>query len=247
MNPPSSSPPPNDPSIQWARLEEDKIVLVRVIGRGSFQNAPTIKHILDETLKRGSNSHFIVDLRECPTMDSTFMGQLTLIASSQLARKQPQLVICNANEQNRRLLRTLGVDRIMDIRQGGAGESAAEGAECRPAAAPAISRVERIIQMVDAHYGLIAENPKNADQFGNVIKYLLQDLEREKKREEEEKKREEEEKKKQEEEAKAKKKQDEENPPPDEQKTKPAAPDSQADTETLSDADESEDRDAPAS
>ena len=57
----------------------ERTVWVRVSGRGSFQNSGPLKDFAKEMLARGYKS-FVIDLGECPVMDSTFMGTLAGIA-----------------------------------------------------------------------------------------------------------------------------------------------------------------------
>ena len=57
----------------------ESTVWVRVSGRGSFQNSSPLKDFAKEMLSRGYKT-FVIDLGECPVMDSTFMGTLAGIA-----------------------------------------------------------------------------------------------------------------------------------------------------------------------
>src|SRR6202012_6297014 len=59
--------------VQVARRDKD--VYVQVIGRGSFQNASHVKNFCEETLKGGAEN-FLVDLKDCTYLDSTFLGTL---------------------------------------------------------------------------------------------------------------------------------------------------------------------------
>ena len=57
----------------------DRTVWVRVEGKGSFQNATGLKQFGKEMTNRGFRQ-FVFDLKQCPVMDSTFMGTLTSIS-----------------------------------------------------------------------------------------------------------------------------------------------------------------------
>ena len=56
-----------------------KVVCIRVQGKGSFQNSTGIKDFAAAMILRGHRD-FVVDLAGCPVMDSTFMGTLAGIA-----------------------------------------------------------------------------------------------------------------------------------------------------------------------
>src|SRR5260370_38068140 len=57
----------------------DRIVWVRVEGNGSSTNSTALRDFAKEMIHRGARE-FIVDLCNCPVMDSTFMGMLAGIS-----------------------------------------------------------------------------------------------------------------------------------------------------------------------
>src|SRR6266446_3345121 len=57
----------------------DRIVWVRVEGNGSSTNSTALRDFAKEMIHRGARE-FIVDLCNCPVMDSTFMGTLAGIS-----------------------------------------------------------------------------------------------------------------------------------------------------------------------
>ena len=59
--------------MQVARHGKD--VYVQITGRGSFQNASHVKNFCEEMIKSGSEN-FLIDLKECTYLDSTFLGTL---------------------------------------------------------------------------------------------------------------------------------------------------------------------------
>ena len=52
---------------------------VRVDGRGSFQNSSGLKDFAAEMKQRGIRQ-FVIDLKSCELMDSTFLGTLAGLA-----------------------------------------------------------------------------------------------------------------------------------------------------------------------
>src|SRR5258708_33148873 len=57
----------------------DRIVWVRLEGNGSSTNSTALRDFAKEMIHRGARE-FIVDLCNCPVMDSTFMGTLAGIS-----------------------------------------------------------------------------------------------------------------------------------------------------------------------
>ena len=102
----------------------NKIVWIKVEGKGSFLNSAGVKEFAKEMVNRG-HREFVVDLRNCPVMDSTFMGTLAMIALRLREIGQGSLHVINLNERNHDLLTNLGLDQLfsMDacgVREGGA-------------------------------------------------------------------------------------------------------------------------------
>jgi anti-anti-sigma factor len=159
------------------------VVVIRVAGRGSFANSVELKKLTDhlaETYGPGEY-HFIVDLGECPTMDSTFMGVLASVGLRQKRDGLDLLTVVNATEHARRLMQTLGLTHFMDIR--GADhdiqKSVGQG-QFQTARPEQVSDFGRIIHMIEAHEQLCDADTENAVRFRDVLKYLHESLDREK-------------------------------------------------------------------
>src|SRR6516225_2298881 len=71
-------------------------VWVKVEGKGSFLNCANLKEFAREMLNRGYHE-FVVDLADCPTMDSTFMGTIATVALRlrELGHGHVHVVHCN--------------------------------------------------------------------------------------------------------------------------------------------------------
>ena len=151
-------------------------VWVRVEGKGSFQNSTPLKEFAREMLGRG-HREFVVDLKECPFMDSTFMGTLASIALKSRADGAGGLHIINLNERNQDLLCNLGLDQLMQL-------------DLPPQASPAltgqalpldpISRADKAAEaltMLEAHEAVVAVNPENEAKFKDVLDFLRQNIE----------------------------------------------------------------------
>ncbi len=156
-----------------------KVVCIRVQGKGSFQNSTGIKDFAAAMILRGHRD-FVVDLAGCPVMDSTFMGTLAGVAQRLLRLGQGGLHVINANERNTDLLQGLGLDQIVSMEGKDsllALESQAETQDQLPAA-PADKRTTTET-MIAAHQALVDADPDNLCKFKDVLDYLKQDLRRE--------------------------------------------------------------------
>ena len=148
----------------------DRTVWVRVEGKGSFLNSTGLKQFGREMTNRGYRQ-FVVDLKACPVMDSTFMGTLTSIAMHLRELGSGQLCIVNLNERNRDLLSNLGLDRFFNM----GGAPCAEPVQ-EPLPTVADDKQTRAETMIEAHEAVVAANPANEAKFKDVIDYLKQDL-----------------------------------------------------------------------
>lgn len=183
----------------------EKVVCIRVRGRGSFLNSAGIKQFAKEMIQRG-HREFVVDLADCPAMDSTFMGTLTGVALQLQSIGHGNLHVIRCNERNTDLLQGLGLDQILDLADapGGSADPEANGyypvedgdnhgtadEKLNPAVAaaadvddheleaPRADRQQTSEVMLAAHQALVDADPQNLSKFKDVLDYLKQDLQR---------------------------------------------------------------------
>lgn len=151
----------------------EREVWIKVEGKGSFLNSPALKEFAKEMVNRGYRD-FRVDLRNCPVMDSTFMGTLAGIALRLREIGQGGLQVVNLNERNRELLCNLGLDQLFLVQSqptAGAAEEALESAPVQPQ-----DRTTQAQTMLEAHEALVAADAQNLTKFKDVLEYLKQDL-----------------------------------------------------------------------
>ncbi len=145
----------------------DQIVWVRVKGNGSSRNSTALRDFAKEMIHRGARE-FIVDLCDCPMMDSTFMGTLAAIS---LSLGEGCLSVVNLNERNGESLRSLGLDQIFNL---------SVSAKKRDGQALAIpdeeDRIARARTMLEAHEALIKTAPESLSKFKDVVQYLEEEL-----------------------------------------------------------------------
>ena len=152
----------------------NRTVWVRVEGKGTFLNSTGLKEFSKEMINRG-HREFVVDLRNCPLMDSTFMGTLAAIGLALRGLGQGELRAVNLNERNRDLLTNLGLDQLFTL-----------GGDEPPAAAAVVPQTplddapaDKLTQtqtMLEAHEACVQADGANAAKFKDVIEYLKQDL-----------------------------------------------------------------------
>jgi len=141
-------------------------VWVRVAGRGTFQNSTGLKEFAAEMTRRG-HREFIVDLKDCELMDSTFMGTLAGIALRLGA--EGRVRIARANARCRTVMKNLGLDRIVTVEEEPAlvePSPPLRDAEGHP---PREAKRETIIE---AHRNLVEADPANEVRFKDVIDFL---------------------------------------------------------------------------
>ena len=124
-------------------------------------------------MNRG-HREFIVDLKNCPVMDSTFMGTLAGMALRLREIGQGQLHVINLNERNSELLQNLGLDQLFVIES-----PSAKGVDTETGTAienQSDGRDDRARTMLEAHEALVEADPENITKFKDVLDYLKQDL-----------------------------------------------------------------------
>ena len=159
-----------------------KVVCIRVQGKGSFLNSVGVKRFAKAMVNRGFRD-FVVDLAACPVMDSTFMGTLTGIAFRLRELGQGGLHVINSNERNTDLLEGLGLDHLLSLENGtGGSHTSLMDEELRAEDELPVEKLDRRATtetMIAAHQALVDADPENLCKFKDVIDYLKQDLHQE--------------------------------------------------------------------
>ncbi len=157
----------------------ERTVWVRVSGRGSFQNSGPLKDFAKEMLSRGYKS-FVIDLGECPVMDSTFMGTLAGIALK-LQASEGLVRVTGLNERNFSLLSNLGLDQLLKLEAQTTGESgicaAQEFARVENLSSTPQDKQAQAVTMLEAHEAVVEANPENEAKFKDVLEFLRQNVE----------------------------------------------------------------------
>jgi anti-anti-sigma factor len=170
---------PSESSLLVGRI--DGTLWVRVESRGSFKNSPELKAVAESAMRRGMRQ-VVVDLAECPIMDSTFMGTLTSLhlALEKLPEGDGKLVVLNANDRNLDLLQSLGLDHLFHVDKDGTefsdlrrevDEEILARAKIQP-----LDKTEHAAHVLEAHEALTRTNAANRDRFRDVVSFLRSEV-----------------------------------------------------------------------
>jgi anti-sigma B factor antagonist len=155
----------------------DHTAFIRITGRASFASSVSFKLLINE-LRSSGFKNFVLDLTECVTMDSTFLGVLAGMALKIADEQQPDrsisLQLLNPNQRISDLLENLGVCHLFKTAYG------PRPADADYAPAPvnenANSREQISATCLEAHQTLMAINPDNVPKFKDVTQFLAEDL-----------------------------------------------------------------------
>src|SRR5690606_25379805 len=107
--------------IQYARLP-DGIVVIRVHGKGTHLLSPSLRRVYELTRDQEPAPRYVIDLQDCTTMDSTFMGTLASIGLYQRRHTGSATIVTNMSDHVRHLLEMLGLKFILEMRHRTPGE-----------------------------------------------------------------------------------------------------------------------------
>ncbi len=158
-------------------LREDT-AWVRVVGRGVFLVSHSLKSWLLNQMAKGF-TNIIVDISECKTIDSTFMGMLTGVSIRLKRSGRSPLILANVTPHSRRLLETLGLDKFLRLEDSLELDNTLKWEELSVEFLDKMSTTEN---MLEAHKQLLDTGTLAEKQFRNVYKMLEDDLTRQKKK-----------------------------------------------------------------
>ena len=145
----------------------DGVYLVTVRGRANFDYAVPLRDLL-----KGLTDYkcFRFDMSKCETMDSTFMGVLSMLGiRGYKSGKLPE--IYGASDNVRKLLADLGVAKLFTFKD---GDAPAMTGETAPNASG--DRLTLAETVAEAHKTLVEASSENAKIFDAVIRYAEEDV-----------------------------------------------------------------------
>ena len=135
-----------------------------------------------ECMIEKGEKRIVVDLEDCPVMDSTFMGTLTGISRRLRDIDGGELEVINANERNRDLIESLGLDFVLTLDTDGSAWQAERAAISRQFREEEVelepeelTKAQKTEFILEAHENLTEANPANIPRFEDVISYLRQE------------------------------------------------------------------------
>jgi len=155
----------------------DRVALVKICGRASFNCSVDFKTLAYELRDRGYRN-FVLDLTDCLILDSTFLGVLAGfgLKLAGAAGEKATVTLLNPNQRILDLLDNLGVAHLFCIAQG--KEPPTEKFhEVRPADGSP-NKIENTRTCLEAHQTLMNVNPGNIPKFKDVAKFIAEDLKR---------------------------------------------------------------------
>jgi len=141
--------------------------LITVKGRANFEYAVPVRELVKDL---EFFDRFAFELSDCVTMDSTFMGVLTMLALRGI-RKQNPVQLWNASPEVTKLLEDLGVAKLFNFCTGTPESIAESGSACCTG-----TRLDMAETVAEAHRTLVEAEPANAATFENVIKFADEDV-----------------------------------------------------------------------
>ncbi|HYG22671.1 MAG TPA: STAS domain-containing protein [Verrucomicrobiae bacterium] len=155
----------------------EKCACIRISGRANFTSSIDFKTLVNELLQKGYN-YFVLDLRECTLMDSTFLGVLAgfglRVTAPQPDQQTRTIELYNPNPRITDLLENLGVLHLFRLQQGEVCLPEPTTDHNHSPGAP--SREEVTQTCLEAHRTLMDLSPENAARFKDVAAFLAEDL-----------------------------------------------------------------------
>jgi anti-anti-sigma regulatory factor len=144
---------------------------VRVVGRGTFQNATLLKDTCQRLQSLGL-TRLTINLHECETMDSTFLGVLAG-AALRFRRAGGEVTLTHVTGRKMELVENMCLDRLLTVR-GADGPEPVTGFD--PVAGPVPDQVALSRTVLDAHETLSQLSEDNRRKFKDVVDFLRTEL-----------------------------------------------------------------------
>ena len=126
-----------------------------------------------ELRKRGI-CEFVLDLRECVTMDSTFLGVLAglVLRNNHPTPESPRIELLNPNPRVLDLIENLGVLELFKVSH----QEAPYTLLFETAESVQVSKEDVTRTCLEAHRALMKANPANVPKFKEVTQFMAEDL-----------------------------------------------------------------------
>lgn len=150
------------------------VVLFQIIGRGTYKITPGFRKCCEEQLLDPTTSGVTIDLSQCESMDSTFLGIMVMIGIK--TKGKIPLLVVNAKPSHRELLDGIGVSRVWRFVDNPVPELTWH--YLAHATAGAVKNMTEMAPLVlEAHQALMELEPGNVPKFKDVVELLKNELE----------------------------------------------------------------------
>lgn len=153
------------------------LAYVRITGRAAVESSRDFKKLIQQLASEGIHC-FVLDLRDCLLMDSTFSGVLAGLISPRTLGDAPaptlEFTCVQPNERVTDLLDNLGVLPL--VRCVSAPPSPAPGTIDRELVAESHSKAEVAECCLEAHRILMALKPENIAKFRSLEQVLVKQI-----------------------------------------------------------------------
>ena len=155
----------------------DHMAVIRVEGRGSFKVSPSMKQFIHQVLANKKADRIVLDMCDCTGMDSTFMGVIAGLACLIKGKPDFKFKLINLSDKNKKLLVTLGVDRVVDYSLASENNELDNCNLCGEVLPADLSnKLEAAKTTLEAHETLVDINPANFSKFKSVLEFLEDDV-----------------------------------------------------------------------
>lgn len=158
----------------------DNVDWIRVEGKGSFQNSGKVKEFTRQSFDKG-HRNFVIDLENCPAVDSTFMGTLASMALKLRYEPEGRVDVINATGRTRDAMTSLGLHCLLEMDDDGSAWKDERELVAQNLGKPLpprddLSKREETANVLAAHEALVEANNDNFSRFKDVLEYLKDDL-----------------------------------------------------------------------
>lgn len=141
---------------------------IKVSGRASFECSPPLRN-LAKSFDHEKLLSISIDLSQCESMDSTFMGVLAMLGLRGI-KQHAKTEIVNANDFNYNLLEGLGLCKLFEFRNDVTEEN------CEFESTAGKNEDERNDTVLEAHEVLMEVDDDNVPKFEKVVAFVKKDL-----------------------------------------------------------------------
>ena len=146
-------------------------IFVGVVGLGNMGNSSTFRAFA-ERMAGGGYRNFVIDLKECRGMDSTFLGILFAITQAAGEDETVSVVVVNPDDHNYKILNSVGLTHVIMVKRGPTEVPKLEYEILEECPDPTL----RLQTIREAHENLLRLDRRNEEQFGPFLRALAEEL-----------------------------------------------------------------------